>query len=320
MSRGLTADEAAVLAAGGELKKGNSGAGDLPENQMGAEGGLAAKAPGDPMVKGEEEGEENEEENEEEDGEEMEKKVKKSEVNENDLIKSMNALEAIASGISGDPDRRAELAEKLANGTLEKGERSELMALIGEEDSEGEEDFEKSLSEAWAEPDQLGDDYDVTPFLEKLGTNIAGALDLVRTDLNKSMQNQQSFNRALAKSFKGVAKVVVEQADMIKSLQSQNDALASRLGIVERQPAGRKAVSSNAKPLKKSFGGVEEGALSRDDILEGLEQLMVKSQTNDWRAPCGEPIDRAMAQYEATGHISRSMLEDVKNVLGAPTN
>lgn len=319
----LTADEAAVLAAGGDLEKGG-GAGAMPEGQMGAEGGLAPKAPGAPMKKAEE-GEEDEEDETEGEGEDMEKKdksCKKSEVAEADLIKAMDHLEAVANGIGGEPDRRAELAGRLADGTLDKSERSELLSLIGGDDGEDlddGEDFQKSLSDSWAESDQLGEDYDVSPFLEKLGTGIAASLDSMRGDLEKSLGSQQSFNRALAKSMRGMGQVVVEQAELVKSLQAQNEALAQRLGIVERTPVGRKSAPT-AGALQKSFSDGSDGAdLSRDKILTGLEQLMIKSADNGWMAPCGEPVDRAMARYEATGAISASMLGDVKNVLGKQT-
>jgi len=319
----MTADEAAVIAAGGTLEKGSGGTGDMATSQMGAEGGLSEKAPGKPIkkatAKAEDEAEDEAGDEEEyEEGEDMKKEYKKSEVSEYDLKKAMDYLEAVSKGIGGEPDRRADLAAKLADGTLDKSERSELLTLIGDDidnDDDGE-DFQKSLTEAWSESDNMGEDYDVSPFLEKLGTGIAKSLDSMREDLAKSMGSQQTFNRALAKSLRGMGQLVVEQADMVKSLQGQNEALARRLGVVEQTPVGRKSRATAAQPLQKSFEGDTGESMSRDDIMNGLEKLMIKSRDNNWTAPCGEPVDRAMARYEASGAISRSMLNDVKSILG----
>jgi hypothetical protein len=337
MKRPLTADEAAVLAAGGTLEKsaGKPDENAMPESQMGAEGGLSKEAPGSPMTKSDDddeddidkckksddEDEDDEDEDEDEDeGEDMEKK-KSLNVSEDDLTKALDHLEAISEGIDqGQTDRRADLAEKLVKGLLTDEERVELMEIVGSEQDEGE-NMEKSVSDRWSDESEMGADYDVSPFLEKLGKGISEALDEVKTDMRKSADNQQVFNRALAKSFKGIGRVVQEQQELIKSLAEQNDQLAQRLGVVESSPMPRKS-RPTAAPLQKSFVGQEGGGdeLSRAEIFKGLESLMIKSRENNWMAPCGEPIERAITQFESSGQISRPMLRDVAKELNKNIN
>jgi hypothetical protein len=326
------------------LEKGG-GAGGMPTAMGGALGGLAAKAPGAPLAKGDEEEDKDKEEKEEENGEDLEKEksCKKSEepaeksepagetVDLNSLMKSMDALDAAASGVEEeDVDRRAELAKALADGTLTEDERDELFGLLGgqapapaseavekSEDPHDEgETVEKGFDEVFS--DEFSEDYDASPFIEKFGHTVGASLDIIRDDMSKSFDGQQTFNRALAKSFRGVATLIQRQEEMIKSLSSQNTALAERLGMVEQQPVGRKSVShpSQVKPLQKSFADSDPAdGLNRKDIFEGLHRLMTKYKDTGGRAACGEPIDRAVSSFELTGQISKSMLGEVEEIL-----
>lgn len=347
--KALSADEAAVAAAEERFGKGS---GALPQSQMGAEGGLSAKAPGKPIVKAKDEddemayedeekackkadGEEEEEEQDEgeEDVEMEKKKARKSEVSSmssDDLMKAMDVLEATAEGLSGqEPDRRAELAAKASDGTISKAERDELIGLLGgtvEQEAQDEEDFGKSFSEVFASDEQLAQDYEVAPFIERHSQLVAESLDGLKDALVKGLQDtivksqteQQVFNRALAKSFRGIGQVVAEQGDLIKSLHQQNTALSERLGIVEQTPNVRKSRVGSSQPLRKSFAGGEPaaGGMNEEQITEGLNRLMMKSRDNNWIAPCGEPIDRAVTLYETERKITRGMLGDVAKEMG----
>jgi hypothetical protein len=279
----------------------------------------------DEKEEGEEEEEEGEEEEEkrakkaegEEDGEDMKKKKAcKSDIAESDLMKALDVLEATAAGADGPVDRRAELAAKLADGTIEKAEQQELVQLLGGTAEPEGEDLDKSFKELFANDDQLKQDYEISPFIERHSQLIAEGLDFLRTSMEKSSERQSSFNAALAKSFRNIGQTVLEQADLIKSQQTQIRALSERLGVVESTPMPRKSVSGT-RALAKSFDGGQAGdALSREQILEGMERLMQKSRNNNFMAPCGEPLERAVALYETTGHISKSMLGDIKAELG----
>lgn len=332
--------------AAADMEKGG-GQGGMPGTTKEATGGFTAQAGGKVLDKAKEEDEEEmaykaDDEEEEEGGEEetdMEKMggkcAKKSEaddiVDADALMKSMDALEAAADGLEEpEVDRRAELAKALEDGTLSDDERTELLELLGAQEPTSADTVVKSEEDVDAEPLEKGfdevfssefsEDYDVSPFLEKFGHTVGASLDILREDMSKSAADQGRFNRALAKSFRGIAQVIQSQQDMIKSLGEQNTALAGRLGIVEQRPVGRKSISSagQAKPLAKSFAGQEpsELGLSKSDIYKGLHILMAKYKDNGGRARNGEPIDRAVASLEAGAQsISKSLLSEVKEVL-----
>ena len=323
MSKQLSADEAAVLAAGGDptiIEKGGA-AGGHPTSQRGADGGLSGnKSGGKEMVKAkDEEDEEDEEENEEE----TEKSGIEAEIiDAEDLIKSVTELEAASNGLGGDSDRRAELAQGLTNGTLSKSEREELRGLVNETDDDPE-DFEKAWQEEFGADEIDGDEYDVSDFLQRQTKLIAKSLSGVCTEVRERSESQRVFNSALAKSLRNMATITDNQQKLIKALVDQNNELAGRLQTVENTPLPRRSRQAPvAKPLQKSQQGEVGGGegLNREEILDGLNQLMVKSSENSFIAPCGEPVDRAVAQYEVSGKITRGMLVDVATVLGKNIN
>lgn len=243
------------------------------------------------------------------------KKACKSNIDEDDLIKALDILDATAAGVSAQPDRRAELAAKLADGTIEKSEQAELASLLGSEEDDTDAEVAKSFSEVFAGDEQLRQDYEISPFIERHSQLVAEGLDFLRSSIEKSEARQGSFNVALAKSFRSIGRTILDQAEMIKSQQGQIQMLTERLGIVERTPVGRKSLSGTAA-LSKSFGGEPENVLSRGQIMDGLERLMAKGRSNGFLAPCGEPIERAVADYETTGKITKSLLADVRAELG----
>lgn len=261
-------------------------------------------------------------ENEEEEYEEEEMMTKKSEVEQIDadaLIKSLETLEAIAQGstVPAPADRRAELGEKLAEGTLSKSEMRELAdlmkagteteeALEKSEDVEEEvEKSEKSFQENWSEDKDLQEGYEVSNFLERHSQLTASALDQVQNNLSKSLGSHvdrvQVFNTQLAKSLMGMAQLAQRQESLIKSL-------ADRLENVENTPLPRKSVG-NVRALQKSMDGEVGGGseIGRDEILSTLEKMAFKSDT----APCGEPLIRAVTLFEQTGKLSKSLYNDV---------
>lgn len=330
------------------------GAGGMPMTTGKATGGFTSTAGGKVLDKGEDKDEE--EEGEDEDEMEKKKACKKGDgdygkseepaitvtddppLTEDSLMKSMDALDAAADGLEEPQvDRRAELAKGLEDGTLDDDDRAELLSLLGadqptpaedsvnkggwdgEEPTEPvEEPMDKGFEQVYSE--EFGDDYDVSPFLEKFGHAVGAGMDIMREDLAKSASDQQRFNKALSQTFRGVGQVIQRQGDMIKSLSAQNTALAQRLGIVEHQPVGRKsaATPSQVAPLQKSFAGQEpdEIGISREQIFKGLHMLMAKYKDTGGRAKNGEPIDRAVSSFELGGNISKSMLAEVKEALG----
>ncbi len=338
------------------LEKGG-GAGAMPTTTGAATGGFTGTAGGKVLDKSDDDDEDDKKDkkdkDEDEDEDEMEKKkdCKKSEeppitvtddpapVDADALSKSMDALDAAADGIEEpEIDRRAELAKALEEGTLDDDDRAELMGLLGGDapapasdainkggwgdDEPTEEPAEEPIDKGFEQVlgEEFSDDYDVSPFLEKFGNAVGAGMDIMREDLAKSGGDQRTFNKALSKSFRGVAQIIQGQGDMIKSLAGQNTALAQRLGIVEQQPVGRKSAANKAQavPLQKSFAdqSPDDIGMDRDGIFKGLHLLMQKYKDTGGRAKNGEPIDRAMTAFELSGNISKSLLSECKDALG----
>lgn len=270
---------------------------------------------------------EDEEEEEEEGGEDME--MGKGGIEADDLLKSLHTLEAIAAGsaIPATPDRRAELAKGLEAGTLTTDEMSELADLMkaatgqeqaeeplikseSEDDADAEEleDIEKSFQEQFADAEDAEGTYDVSPFLERLHQQTAAALDQIQGNLQKALGDQEGrkrvFDTQLAKSLQGMARLAQDQGELIKSL-------SARLETIENQPMPRRGVtqlSQLRKSLPNEAGGAAEQQLNRGQILDALEAMAMARET----APCGERLDRAMAQFEVSGQLSKSMYNDVQ--------
>jgi hypothetical protein len=295
------------------------------------------------LVKADANNNEEEEEEEEEGAEKGKGKACKSEITENDLMKSLETLEAVAAGsaIPTTEDRRMELAKGLEAGTLTQGEMVELADLmksatgaIEEPDADVDpedlllksdpefeldddadvplDDLNKSFQEQFADAEEEPGTYDASPFLERLHQQTAAALDQIQGNLQKSMDAQsnhrRNFDVQLAKSLRGMAQQAQNQETLIKSL-------TERLETVENQPIPRRgittpsqAVLNKAMPNEAGSGGQE---MSKDQILDTMEAMVLKGMEV---APCGERLDRAVALFESpASEISKSMYQDVIN-------
>jgi len=265
------------------------------------------------MKKGDDEDEDDEGGDKDEEGEDEEKSL----VNADDLMKAMDTLEAIAEGASipVTRDRRAELAEKLAEGSLSKGEMRELHELTKSEESEtedtAEEPLAKSYQEQFAEEPMMAEGYDVSPFLERQSQLLAASLDQIQERMAKSLEgqneNSRAFNIGLAKSLRGMAQLSKSQTSLIK-------ALAERLEVVENQPLPRRG-HSNVRTFSKSMAG-EVGAgdegLTRVQVLDTLEAMAMKMDY----APCGVRLTDAVAEVEGGGDLRKSLMNDVVKFRG----
>lgn len=300
---------------------GTTGGGNLSENEdaalrrnMAGKVGISKAKKADMEI----EVEEDEEEEEEEKG-----GYKKSDLAADDLIKAMQTLEAVAGGesVAAPPDRRQELGEKLSKGMISPAEMLELSEILEsslepmqkseagelEDFSTDVEEVQKSYQETFAEDETLAEGYDVSPFLEQQNQLIAAALDQTREQMVKSVQasaqRAAQFNVQLAKSLTAQAHVIKRQESLIKSL-------AGRLEAVENQPMPRKGISG-AQQLHKSMpnevGGAQE--LNREQVLDSLDRLALRGEM----APCGEKLDQAVALFEHSGQITKSLMNDVMN-------
>lgn len=237
-------------------------------------------------------------------------------IDADDLIKSLETLEAVAKGSSvpAPEEKRKDLAAKLAAGTLSKSEMVELSQLMEKAGDVAEpvvaDDLSKSFSETFTEDSELQKGFDVSPFLERHASLTAEALDRIQTTFSKSLdgvsERSKAFNEQLAKSLSGIGKIVVSQDKLIKSL-------VKRLDTVESAPLPRKSFTG-VGVLHKSLEG-EAGAavatqeqLSKSEVLDTLEEMM-KSNVGMLG---GQRIDYVIAQAESTSEIPRNVLTAVQ--------
>jgi len=274
---------------------------------------------------------------EEDDEVEDEEKGCKKSVSAGDLMKSLDTLEAVASGagIPTTEDRRVELAKGLEAGQLTQDEMVELADLMKAATSSDEDedalvkggdvdeldgvvdevqdldDMDKSFQEQFADAEADHDTYDISPYLERLHQSTAAALDQIQGNLQKAMDvqgsNQRNFNVNLAKSLKGMAQLAQDQGELIKSL-------TDRLEHVENQPLPRIGATS-VQQLQKSIPNEATGAggngLNRTQILDAMTDMACRQEM----APCGEKLDRAVAMFESSGQLSKSLYRDVQNFI-----
>jgi hypothetical protein len=249
-----------------------------------------------------------------------------------DLIKSLETLEAISQGstVQAPAERRAELAGKLEDGTLSKSEMIELSELMkasvgGAPDEEAlaksdaevadaEEEIDKSFQEEFA--DEMSEDYEVSDFLERHSQLTASALDRVQDRLGKSLEahrdRSQAFNTQLAKSLMGMAQLSQRQESLIKSL-------TARLEHVENTPVPRRGVSTQreavlAKSMPGEIGAGEAAGLTGNQVMDALEQMAMRGIQ---QTPSGHRIDYAIAQIEHNPgqNIAKSLYNDVANFI-----
>jgi hypothetical protein len=249
-----------------------------------------------------EEEERDEETVEEEEAEEEEKSKKAEDLTEDDLEKSLGALEAEAAD-GDETSRRDTLLAKAQTGHLEGDERDELYQILG-----GEPRYEDSLAETVTkgleENDDLQKALDVSDYLREQHGELCKSLENLADEIEKGGNRQHQFNLVLAKA-------VAETGRMVKGM-------AERIGVVESQPAhAPKAKRSNAQPLQKSFAGQEGGEgndLSKAQVLDALEQMIEKSVQEN-RAGCTEDgfdLTVAASKMEQFGTIDPRLLAKVR--------
>ena len=179
-----------------------------------------------------------------------------AEIAEDDLTKALDSAIEIARGATNepDPDRRAELADKLSKGEISSEEAVELTALVKShidtpEGEPSEEDLSKSsyTEAALSDPDVTAGhkegEIDISGWIARQTAFVGGSLDKINTEVKeglvKGFGDLGRFNLAMAKANRVLGQRVLEQQDMIKSL-------TGRLEVVEDTPEPRRAAPCRA--------------------------------------------------------------------------
>lgn len=229
-----------------------------------------------------------------------------------EVLKSLEELEALGKSMLGETSD--DPADDLSKGEKEE-EKEELNADDvadegGEEDNSsdddddkedddasddgGEEDIdddiEKSIQELFGVEDiQKG--MEVSDFLASLVEASANSVLMVGDEVKKSLNQSTVLTEGFAKSMGIIAKSQAalykslgEVSDLVKSVITNQEALAERLEAIESQPTMRKSVGSlNVQPknFQKSVGAVGDGQqLSKSQITAALSDLVMKGDSN----------------------------------------
>lgn len=268
------------------------------------------------MAKADEEEDEGEED-EEEDDEEMEMS-KKSLPNEDDLIKSLDALAATASAVeSGVSLRQTQLAARAAAGdALSKSERSELAQYLTGEDNTVDV-LGKSYADDFASDPAVAQGMEISDFLEAQTSILAKSLDDIHADVRSSAREQEAFNAILAKSVSNLGRVVAAMAKENADLRSLVK------GGVDARPMPAKGRTSRVgqsfgEAMAKSETSIPASSPVNDNvILDTLETLIKSTEaTGSYGIVNGVDLSHELVKFEATGIISGPALQIVAEKAG----
>ena len=240
-------------------------------------------------------------------------KSKKS-MSVSDLMKSVDAYDAIEDALAeSGPSRESFLQAKLDAGTLTKSERIELGQIWADEDGDdNSERLSKSVVDTLSEDDEHAELVDASDFLKSLVSGIDYRMDKVETEVTRDGRATRQLLKAHGSLLKGLATVIAEQDEIIKSL-------GGRIEVVESTPAPRRSITTDggavkARDMAKSVigGGSAEG-LSKGQIKGGLRTLMMHAaDSNDESAM--NNITHATALFEQTGSVPENMMTAIQQV------
>lgn len=252
-------------------------------------------------------------EDEDDEDDEDEEAAEKSQILEHDLLKSLDALDTLATAAAnGQSPRQAALAAKLAaEGTLTKSESDELRSFLA-----SEERLEKSHMEAFVSDPNVQQGFEVSDFLDAFGKKTAEAFDDLRSEIRKSFGEVGEFHAVFAKSMSAVGALIAAQNKRIEQLEGLVKSGAPA-DVVEDEPAPARAasrpsavgtrVSDDGIRKSEGGGGGEPLQLSRPQILETLDDIVEKSEGKKGMVD-GVDIVNEAARYETTGLLSKSAM------------
>ena len=251
----------------------------------------------------EEEPEEGSEENEEED--KMSKKqkgdAKKAEdLSQDDLQKSLDQLESVAS--EGDKvTRKQTLLAKAQTEELDKSEKDELFQILGAGDKSDEPTLADEVVKGMGDNEDLQKALDVSEYLQENQNELKKSLSVVAEHIEKSDNRQHEFNLILAKAVSSIGKNIL--------------GMGERLGVIEEQPA-RAPKSKGIQPLEKGFANQQPQGeqLSKSEILNGLSEMVEESVSKGMNGALEDGTDLVMAssKFEQFNAINPTLVQRVQ--------
>lgn len=210
-----------------------------------------------------------------------------------DLMKGLTDYEAVEAALTtaGGSDRESFLMARLTAGTITKSERQELGQFWAADKDTRVEPIQKSLTDSLGEGPNA-EMMDASPFLKSLADQIGEALSLMRDAIGRDGQASHEMFKAQGTVLKGLGKVLIAQDETIERQGALIKALATRLGVIEKQPAVRKSLGKpDPRDVVAAPGRDAPGdGLSKSQIESGLMLLAVRADRDG-----NEPLSKAVA-------------------------
>lgn len=258
---------------------------------------------------------EDEDEDTEEEDDDMEKKKAKKSMSVSDLLKSVDAYDAVEEALAeSGTSRESYLQAKLDSGTISKSERQELGSIwSGDNSEDGEGEVLSKSVTSHVEDEGNAELIDASDFLKSLVGGIDQRMDKVETEVIRDGRATRELMKAQGALLKGLAGVIAEQDEIIKSLNE-------RVETVETTPAQRRSVSTQSgavvsRGLAKSAIGETNvgGDMTKSQIKGGLRSLMVHASESQDDAAM-DRITHATALFEQTGALPNNMMQAIQQV------
>lgn len=194
---------------------------------------------------------------------------------EDDLLKALGALTASAKAVeSGVSLRETDLAAKLAAGEeLSKSEKDELRKSLGDEPAA---EAPSNTADAMAADPTIAEGMEVSPFLEKMTTELCKSIDGVKEASAKGFSEQGTFNAVLAKSLAAIGGHMVALQKRIGELEAN---VSTSVEGIASQPVAPKGSTRVGQPAgenlaKSQTAGDEElPSLTKAQIFDTLDEL-----------------------------------------------
>lgn len=235
------------------------------------------------------------------------KNEQETQITQEDLDKSLDKLHK---SIENDDttSRKDELLAKAQNEDLKDDERDELFSLLGGQKVEKseKENLGEELIKSMQSNETISDALEVSAYLDEQHKELCKSLQHLGEVFEQSETRQHEYNLVLGRAVSDIGK-------MVKSLHETIEQISGR-------PA-RPPKSKGVAPMAKSFAGAPatEDQLSRGEILSTLDRMMEKSMDSgrEGVSPGGNRIDIETAKYETSGHLSKSMYQEVQQFKSA---
>lgn len=227
--------------------------------------------------------------------------AKADDLSEDDLNKSLDRLNDIATA-GDEPARKQVLLKKAQEEELSKAEKDELFDLMG--DKPAAESLADAATAGIAGSEAMKKAIDVSEFLEEQNAEYVKALGVLAKAIEGIDARQHEFNLVLAKA-------VADEGAMIHKM-------GQRLGVIENQPARPpKSKGVNTPPLRKSFGGEQPegpgGELSKSEVMGALYEMVEKSvDAGQAGVAGGENLVTAVAKFEQFNTLSPNVLRQIQ--------